>query len=113
MTTEHTNIVAKVQALESLCSRSGTPCASGLVEIINRLRDENRQLRDQLADATVDESELHRAVDAVAYSKPEDKRDPNCVEAWPDCWTGGYDPRCCRFPKSCSADVYEVPGKQP
>lgn len=28
------------------------------------------------------------------------------VEAWPECYTGGYDPRCCRFPKSCSATVY-------
>lgn len=48
--TEHTNIAAKVQALESLCSRSGTPCASGLVEIINRLREENRQLQERQAD---------------------------------------------------------------
>lgn len=30
-----------------------------------------------------------------------------CVEAWPDAHEGGYDPRCCRFPKSCSADVYD------
>lgn len=30
-----------------------------------------------------------------------------CVEAWPDCFTGGYDPACCRFPKSCSATVYD------
>lgn len=30
-----------------------------------------------------------------------------CVENWPECWTGGYDPRCCRFPKSCSATVYD------
>lgn len=29
-------------------------------------------------------------------------RDPNCVEQWPECFSGGYDPRCCRFPKSCS-----------
>jgi hypothetical protein len=29
-----------------------------------------------------------------------------CVERWPDCSTGGYDPACCRFPKSCSADIY-------
>lgn len=29
-----------------------------------------------------------------------------CVEAWPDCETGLYDPRCCRFPKSCSCTVY-------
>lgn len=30
-----------------------------------------------------------------------------CVRAWPDCYEGGYDPRCCRFPKSCSATVYD------
>lgn len=30
-----------------------------------------------------------------------------CVEAWPDCETGEYDPRCCRFPKSCSCTVYD------
>ena len=29
-----------------------------------------------------------------------------CVEAWPAADTGYYDPRCCRFPKSCSATVY-------
>lgn len=29
-----------------------------------------------------------------------------CVEAWPEAETGAYDPRCCRFPKSCSADIY-------
>ncbi len=30
-----------------------------------------------------------------------------CVEVWPDCHAGGYDPSCCRFPKSCSATVYD------
>jgi transcriptional regulator with XRE-family HTH domain len=30
-----------------------------------------------------------------------------CVEAWPGAETGAYDPRCCRFPKSCSATVYD------
>lgn len=29
-----------------------------------------------------------------------------CVERWPECSTGAFDPRCCRFPKSCSATVY-------
>lgn len=29
-----------------------------------------------------------------------------CVEAWPDCSEGDYDPKCCRFPKSCSCTVY-------
>ena len=32
-----------------------------------------------------------------------DNRDPECVKAWPGCHTFGYDPACCRFPKSCSA----------
>lgn len=36
----------------------------------------------------------------------EDPRDPNCIAHWPDCVGGGYDPRCCRFPKSCSCDVW-------
>jgi len=29
-----------------------------------------------------------------------------CVESWPEAETGAYDPRCCRFPKSCSATIY-------
>ena len=30
-----------------------------------------------------------------------------CIENWPDCREGDYDPRCCRFPKSCSCDIYD------
>ena len=30
-----------------------------------------------------------------------------CVENWPDAETGAYHPSCCRFPKSCSATVYD------
>lgn len=37
-----------------------------------------------------------------AVSNLEDWRNPSCVERWPGCFTGGYDPKCCRFPKSCS-----------
>ncbi len=25
-----------------------------------------------------------------------------CIERWPECASGAYDPRCCRFPKACS-----------
>lgn len=39
---------------------------------------------------------------ASVPSPPEPARDPRCVEAWPECQSGAYDPRCCRFPKSCS-----------
>lgn len=31
----------------------------------------------------------------------------SCVEAWSDCATGDYGPACCRFPKSCSATIYD------
>lgn len=30
-----------------------------------------------------------------------------CVEAWPDCETGLYNPACCRFPKSCSCTIWD------
>lgn len=30
------------------------------------------------------------------------RRLKSCIEEWPECYSGGYDPRCCRFPKSCS-----------
>lgn len=31
-------------------------------------------------------------------------RDPSCIKEWPECYSGGYDPHCCRFPKSCSCE---------
>jgi len=31
-----------------------------------------------------------------------------CVERWPECDFGLYDPRCCRFPKSCSCTSYSA-----
>lgn len=33
-----------------------------------------------------------------------DRRSPECVQRWPDARSGGHDPRCCRFPKACSAE---------
>lgn len=29
-----------------------------------------------------------------------------CVELWPECEEGQYNPSCCRFPKSCSCTGY-------
>ena len=34
------------------------------------------------------------------------RRIKECVENWPEAEEGKYDPRCCRFPKSCSCTVY-------
>lgn len=33
------------------------------------------------------------------------RRLKSCVEAWPDCAEGEYNPYCCRFPKSCSCTI--------
>lgn len=41
-----------------------------------------------------------------------DGREPECVEAWPECEMGKYDPRCCRFPKSCSCGSIEETNKE-
>jgi hypothetical protein len=30
-----------------------------------------------------------------------------CVDNWPECESSMYDPRCCRFPKSCSCTGYD------
>lgn len=38
-----------------------------------------------------------------------DRRDATCVQRWPDCESGLYDPRCCRFPKSCSCETTSPP----
>ena len=46
---------------------------------------------------------LRPTVDAVVPRR----RLRACVEQWPECETGDYDPACCRFPKSCSATVYD------
>lgn len=32
------------------------------------------------------------------------RRNPACIERWPDCADGEYNPACCRFPKACSCD---------
>jgi hypothetical protein len=44
---------------------------------------------------------------AEPAAAPRKPRLRACVEAWPDCHTFGYNPACCRFPKSCSCDVYD------
>lgn len=59
------------------------------------------------------ESEVFVARAALAAAAPEqpERRLAACVEKWPECVDGGYDPRCCRFPKSCSCQA--VPEQEP
>lgn len=45
---------------------------------------------------------LHGSAIAAAALAAWSSRDPACVARWPECESGAHDPRCCRFPKSCS-----------
>jgi hypothetical protein len=45
------------------------------------------------------------ARDAAAAWRPT-PRLAACVARWPECAEGEYNPKCCRFPKSCSATIY-------
>lgn len=36
-----------------------------------------------------------------------------CVERWPDCEEGAFNPSCCRFPKSCSCTIYDPAAVKP
>ena len=47
------------------------------------------------------------AVDGSLPSR-EPSRYPDCVASWPDCREGEYNPKCCRFPKSCSCEIVEI-----
>lgn len=43
------------------------------------------------------------------FEESEVSSSPTCQERWPECQAGEYDPRCCRFPKSCSARPADEP----
>ena len=58
-------------------------------------------LRDAWQDVVQKLDDDWKAAQQTVEPKP-DSRDPECVKKWPECESGGYDPRCCRFPKSCS-----------
>ncbi len=51
---------------------------------------------------------MKRTAELVAASRVNwPRRLVSCVEQWPGAVEGEYDPRCCRFPKSCSCTVYD------
>lgn len=56
----------------------------------------------------LDSAEIDRLIANVqARIDGQPRRLKACVEQWPDCESGAYHPDCCRFPKSCSATVYD------
>ena len=94
---EGAEVVAELRGLADYFSGEGYSA-----EWINQLTDA-ADLLEQRHPAPVPVSErLPGAEDC-------DGRDPECVKQWPDCFDGGYDPSCCRFPKSCSCGPRALP----
>jgi hypothetical protein len=60
------------------------------------------QIADQFRDAL--QAAKKAALSIGGATAAQDLREASCVEKWPECESGLYDPRCCRFPKSCSCD---------
>jgi hypothetical protein len=48
-----------------------------------------------------------RGDDEAPPAPTSPRRLRTCVQNWPQCAEGLYDPRCCRFPKSCSCTIYD------
>lgn len=64
--------------------------------------------------ALFSDEELRRLMEIEKPVRPARagwRRNPACVERWPECADGEYNPACCRFPKVCSCD--ELVGEQP
>jgi len=55
---------------------------------------------------------IREPMEPAAAAAP-DTREPGCIMRWPDCYNDGYDPRCCRFPKSCSCGGYPLAASAP
>jgi hypothetical protein len=94
------------------------PCDCGTCVAIAEDRAARQQVEEPYVERITDDNgdELERGADTdapamEAHPTTGPVREPRlkaCVEAWPECYEGGYDPACCRFPKSCSADVYDL-----
>ena len=86
------------------------PEAGEVAELVDRLGWIAAQLGDigwsddsaSVACAATLLQQLAAPAPAVVPVPVADDRDPECVARWPECVPDGYDPRCCRFPKSCS-----------
>ena len=95
-------------------SRSFDHLMSAMGQIIAHLEAQQteaslrRGLADITAGCTVDLGSF-----AQPATAPQPETDPACRERWPECRQGGYDPACCRFPKSCSCDAPQQPVTAP
>jgi hypothetical protein len=71
-------------------------------ENLDTLDYHDRIVRQVIADLGITVAEAGETSKFVAV----DERAEACKEVWPGSSSGEYDPRCCRFPKSCSAGYY-------
>lgn len=110
-----TDHLADARAAFAAAAATGWP-EDALTEVISQIIDHleaqqtEASLRRGLADITAG-----RTVDLGSFAQPEPQpeTDPACRERWPECRQGGYDPACCRFPKSCSCDASPQPVTAP
>lgn len=69
----------------------------------DRTDDDAYEAREEALGERLADAEFNRGQIAVwTENSLSERRFKACVEAWPECESGLYDPRCCRFPKSCS-----------
>lgn len=78
--------------------------AADLAARVVELEQAIRRHRNSMPNPRVGDGALWSVLGGHGAQHPVDRT--SCVERWPECETGAYDPRCCRFPKSCSADVH-------
>lgn len=107
------NEARAIRARRGVVVRITRPGVGPLVRADGSISEADLALEQIEPDLVIDnsgtEADLHSALLAglrqIGQDRPPalaDTRDPECVKAWPGCFPFGYDPRCCRFPKSCS-----------
>lgn len=93
-------IVAAIGALRDTVLDGEVDAARAITEAILGIVE-----RDYTTSRRPTPEEEAQQAERLAAHQPA-RRLKSCIEQWPECETGDYDPRCCRFPKSCSASVY-------
>lgn len=87
---------------------TGLPLGKVVVSAVGTmvLRDA-RDLDDDTAQQLAEQDEEDAAGRAAVAARARLVVERSCRENWPGAESGSYDPRCCRFPKSCSAQLVE------
>jgi hypothetical protein len=100
MTEQHRATPSDWAQQEDWTNRSVFSHSSCILELRSRI-EMLEAAQNQPAQAVTDPT----WTDTPAPASSLVERNPECVANWPGCYEGGYDPHCCRFPKSCSCEV--------